>query len=135
VVGAVQPVPPFNFKRSQQNAERMIARWGRRGALRRVGVKDVNVRLALIAYTPMERMGKMIDALDRKALIGGIDLDGETVLEPDPDRDRLITFKVDPVTGLTLLPFVDDESLKIVQRSGRIDPGGLVVFWRLQVRR
>ncbi len=135
MVGAVQPAPPFNFLRSQHNAARMIARWGRRGALRRVGAKDIAVRIVLIEYSPMERMGKMIDAMDRKALVYGTDLDGETVLEPDPDRDRLITFKVDPFTGLPLSPFVDDESLKIVQRPGRIAMNGLVVFWRLQVRR
>jgi hypothetical protein len=131
----VQPVPPFNFLRSQANAARMITRWGRRGALRRVGSGDVLVRVVILEYTPQERIGKVIDPLDRKALVYGSDLDGETVLEPDPDRDRLITFKVDPATGLPLSPFVDDESLKIVQRPGRIAMNGLVVFWRLQVRR
>lgn len=115
----------------------MISRWGRPwpSALRRIGSPDVHVLACLLQYSPVERMGQMVNPLDRKALIASIDLDGNQILEPDPAKDRLVTFKVDPTTGLAIQPLVVDENLTIVMTPGRIEMIGLVVFWRLQVRR
>ena len=129
--------PRFNFTRSRATATRQLDRWGMDAALRRNGRADVMVRCVILEYSPKERQGQpqLIEQLDRKALITAFDQDGNIIDEPFPGKDRLVTFRVDPLTGLSLTPLQDAENLQIVAKPGRIGPSGVVVFWRLQVRR
>jgi hypothetical protein len=126
--------PRFNFARSQSVALNQIDRWGRDGVLRRNGRADVPVRACFVSFSPQERRGRVVDPLDRKALVPATDQNGNAVLEPDPDRDRLIIWQVDQ-TMQTVMPLTQDENLAIIEKPGRIDPAGTLLFWRLYVRR
>jgi hypothetical protein len=74
-------------------------------------------------YSPHERMGKVINQTDRKALVSPVGL----TIVPDSEQDRLVT--LDPVTGLEL------ETLRIIAPIGKMAPAGVVVYWELQLRR
>jgi len=108
----------------------MLAKWGSLGALRRQGIPDRQCRVLIQDYGPIERMGKLIDPIDRLALISALAPDG-TVLDPPPDRekDRLVTY----VPGSN--PLQDDEVLHFSAPTGKLNPGSVVVYWELKVRK
>src|SRR5262245_19714556 len=126
--------PKVNFTRSQRVSSNMIDGWDRDGALRRPGRKDVMIRVSVLQYSWLERQGRLVDPTDRKALVAAYDIDGNIIAQPDPDKDRLITFLHD-AHGNTLPSMQVDESLMIIGHPGRMDMNGVLVFWRMQVRR
>lgn len=116
----------IDYDRFKATANAMIARWGMKAVLRRVGMADRWVTVVITNYTPMERTGQMRNPLDRKALVS---VDGMT-LPPDQERDRLITF-MQPIGAVP----IEHESLKIVEPPGRVDMAGEAVLYRLSVRK
>ena len=78
------------------------------------------------AWTPREMMGRLFEPTDRLAVVSALGLTDP----PVHTKDRLITF-VQP-RGASL---VEDENLRILSPPERIDPAGLVIAWRLRVRR
>jgi len=116
-------------------AYNQIDRWGRDAVLRRIGRADIPVRVAVLQFSPQEHQRMQLDPLDRKALLAPFDTNGNPIAEPSPDLDQLVLWRVDPLTRQAIQPLVVDEYLSIVQIAGRIDYAGIVVFWRLAVRR
>ena len=126
--------PHFNFSRSQRVALNQIDRWGRDAAIRRPGRADIQVRAVFLQYEPNEYPGQRLDVLDRTVLVAPIDQNGNSVAEPDPEQDRLITWQV-TMTGQTAQPLTQDESLQITMRSDRLNMDGTLLYWELRVRR
>src|SRR5216683_2302847 len=102
-----------DFLRSRATADQMIRKWGVAGALRRAS-GDRPVTVVIQDYSPIERIGKMIDPVDRLALVSAVAPDG-SVLDPPPDReqDRLVTFVPDSDQ-------VEDEVLRISAPVGKL---------------
>jgi hypothetical protein len=116
-----------NYWATRQRASRQIEKYGMAAVLRRVNAPDRWVILEIQDYMPEERIGKMIDPVDRLAIVkASPELDK---VPPDRDLDRVITF-VQPMGT----PPVQYEVLKITAPVDKIAPGGIVLYWSLQVR-
>jgi hypothetical protein len=125
--------PRVDYTRKRRTADGLIRKYsdgGGNAVLRRVGAPDRACSVIIQDYSPMERVGKMINPIDRLAIMSALAPDG-TVLSPEPDQevDRLVTFKV-PLAK----PPVEDEVLRIVQPPGKLNPGNVVLYWELQIR-
>ena len=103
-----------------------IKRIGMSAALRREGSPDRKIWMYFGQWTAREMMGRMIDPLERVAVVSALGLTDP----PTHTRDRLITFVQPPA----FVP-VEDENLRILAPPDRIDPAGVVIAWRLRVRR
>jgi hypothetical protein len=103
-------------------ADRLISKYGAPAVLRR-NTGDRACVAFISEYSPHERIGKVINQTDRKALVSPVGL----TAAPDSEQDRLVT--LDPVTGLEL------ETLRIIAPIGKMAPAGVVVYWELQIRR
>lgn len=116
-----------DYYRSRRTARRMIERAGQSAVLRRAGAADRWCSVVIQDYGPMERLGKMYDPTDRKALIAVND----DLLRTPPDRDLdvLILFQQ---------PIFDDpveyEKLRFTAPIVPIAPSGIVVRWKATVR-
>lgn len=117
-----------DFIRSRAKADQMIQKWGVPGVLRRAS-GDRPCWVLIQDYSPIERMGKMIDPIDRLALVSAIERGtGNVLLAPDREQDRIVTF----VPGSD--PLVEDETLRMSAPPGKLAPGNVVVYWELRVR-
>lgn len=129
---------PIDFTKSRKSADGMIRRWGMLNppAVLRRASGDRAVIAGITRYNAMEKMGKLIDPVDRKAYISALTPDG-TVLDPPPDRefDRIITFVQGAPGSPPPDPAIEHENLRIVTPPGKIAPADTVVMWELQVRR
>lgn len=122
---------PIDFTPSRLRWHNHIGRWSNwsRAVLRRVGAPDRACVACVTQYQPQERVGKMVDPEARKARISALQLDGVTVLTPDPDRERdsLIIFNKD---GTEQPPY------RLAAKPGREEPvAGFTLFWTVQVLR
>lgn len=97
----------------------MILKWGVAAVLRRAS-GDRPCTTAITTFAPMERVGKITNPVDRKALVSALAPDGTVLVPPDFEQDRLV---------------VGGEELKIVEPAGQVGSSDVVVFWRLTVRR
>jgi hypothetical protein len=125
---------PFDYRATQKKADAMIRRHtggGGNALLRRVGAPDRRVSALVTAFSPMERLGKLINPVDRKVALSALAPDG-SVLSPPPDQevDRLVMLQVPLGT-----PPVESQTLRIVQPPGEVAPdGSTVVYYDLVVR-
>jgi len=117
----------YDYSAAVAMADEMIHEYGAVAVLRRTAGDRLCIACVL-DYTPEERQGKLINAVDRFALLSAKDPSG-ALLEPPPnkDLDHLVTF-IPETYG------EEDEVLKIVQPPGKLAPSGVVVYWELQVR-
>jgi hypothetical protein len=117
-----------DYTKTRATADRMIRKWGSTAVLRRQDAADRQCTAFITNFDPMERMGKLTNPLDRKALVSALAPDG-TLLNPAPDeqKDRLIA--LDPSTG------AETDNLHIFEPPDRVDPAGVVVLYQLAVRR
>jgi hypothetical protein len=125
--------PRIDYNTKIRTADGMIRKYsggGGNAVLRRVGAPDRAVSMIFQDFTPMERVGKMINPIDRLALVSLLAPDG-TALTPPPDQelDRLVTFQM-PLAS----PPVEAETLRIVQPPGKLNPGNVTIYYELQVR-
>jgi hypothetical protein len=118
--GALDP------KRLMLVVDREIKRVGMMATLRREGAADRPCWMYFGQWSPAELMGRLIEPLDRVAVVSAVGLTDP----PTHTKDRLITF-VQPVGANR----VEDENLRILSPPIRIDPAGIVIAWRLRVRR
>jgi hypothetical protein len=113
----------MDYSRERAIANAMIAKYGSPAILRRENGGDRSCIAFISEYTPHERVGKLINQTDRKALLSPVGL----TLEPDSEQDTLVT--LDPASGAEL------ETLRIVSPIGKLAPANIIVYWELQVRR
>lgn len=73
-------------------------------------------------YTPIERMGKLTNPIDQKALVSVKGL----ATKPDSENETLVTL----VRGTS----TENEVLRIVAPATVIAPGGVTIMYELQVR-
>jgi len=111
----------MNWARLQGVADKLIKKYGRNAILRRAA-GDRPCTVVEIQFDPREQRGQLSDLIHRTILVSAVDL----VLAPEMSKDTLITL----VPGGT----VEDEVLKIVAPPTRLAPGGIVVYWELNVR-
>jgi hypothetical protein len=119
-VGTLDPA------RMQLVVDREIRRIGMSAVLRREGAADRQIWMYFGQWSPAELMGRLIEPLDRVAVVSAVGLTDP----PTHTKDRLITFVQPP----SFTP-VEDENLRILSPPIRIDPAGVVIAWRLRVRR
>lgn len=102
----------------------LISQHGQACVLRRAS-GDRWVRAFIRRFTQREMMGGLVDPLVRYAIVA-------VPIDPPPDhqQDRLVTF-VQPLSD----PPVELETLRILTNPERIEPAGIIAFWKLQVRR
>jgi len=125
------PVGQINYARSQAVADRMIRKGGMQAVLRRPGMADRPCSVLQMEFSPMERMGKLVNPTDRKFIVSTIVPGaGGTLIAPDAEQDALVTFVQPPGS-----PPVQHEVLRIVAPVGKSALADVVVFWRLTVRR
>jgi hypothetical protein len=116
----------FDYSRSQATADRLIAKFGQPGTIRRPGAAsgdpwnptigpatDYPCTLVVLDYTAREIDGTLILASDRKVYVATAGLD----VTPEPS-DQVV---------------VGSEVLSIVN-VGRLAPAGVDVFFLLQAR-
>lgn len=97
---------------------------GYRAFLRR-GSTDREVVACIVGPRPNERAGSLYAPEDRKALLSALDIDGNVLAEPSKNDDMLVVRATDGT----------EVKHKIQAIPGRSEPGGIVVMWKLQVRR
>jgi len=117
-------VPPLDMARSRSTIDRGIKRVGMQAVLR----SDAGDRwcwLFFSEWNPREMMSRLIEPMDRRAIISAVDLPDE----PQFGIERLVTFK-QPLGN----PPVEWETLQILDPPKRIDPGGLTLCWDCRVR-
>jgi hypothetical protein len=118
-------VPPLALDRMRKTLDRQIRRIGVQAVLRSVD-GDRWCWMFFSEWTPRELMSRLIEPMDRRAIISAIDL-------PDAPQfgiERLVTF----VQPMALGHPVEAETLQIVDPPRRIDPGGIVLCWDCRVR-
>jgi hypothetical protein len=113
----------MDYARERTIADAMIRRYGAPAILRRDNGGDRSCLAFISEYSPHERVGKLVNQTDRKALLSPIDLS----IDPDSEQDTLVT--LDPATGVEL------ETLRIISPVGKLAPANIVIYWELQVRR
>jgi len=119
----------INYTGVRNRADRMIKRYGQTALLRRgeTGYEIDRECTALeIAYTPSEKR-RLQNLTDRKVLLSARNLD----IPPDKELDTLVM--LDQTTLDNTEP-TELEVLKIIAPPGKLSPGGVVVYWELQVR-
>jgi hypothetical protein len=125
-ISTSQWVPSLSLERMRGTIDRQIKRIGVQAVLRSDGVGDRWCWMFFSEWTPRELMARLIEPMDRRAIISAIDL-------PDAPQfgvERLVTF----VQPLDMGNPVEDETLQIVDPPRRIDPGGAVLCWDCRVR-
>jgi len=110
----------FAYTATQIKADAMIRKYGMTAVLRRVGSPDRQCTVFEDRFSPMERVGKMINPIDRKMLVSPLAPDG-TQLTPAPDHE------VDVLVTAT-------ETLRLIEPAERLAPAGVVLYWTLAVR-
>ena len=113
----------MDYVRQRNVANDMIRKYGARAILRRDNGGDRPCWAFISDYSPQEKVGKLINQTDRKALVSPIGLD----IDPDSEQDKLVTF--DPATG------AEKETLRIIAPIGKLAPAEVVIYFELQVRR
>src|SRR5271169_6569708 len=88
-----------NYTRTRERVDRTIRNTGMQAVLRRAGIPDRPVSITIQEYDARERMGKLIDPIDRLCIMSALDpITGDPMaILPDREQDRLITF-VQPVS-------------------------------------
>lgn len=120
----------INWYSKQLTCDRMIRKFGMAAVLRRTVnsvVVDRACTAAVVDYNPMEARGKLLNPIDRVALISARGLSPA----PDNEKDTLVTFV--PQTDPTQAPVVD-QILKLVEPPSRIGPADIPVYWEVKVR-
>jgi hypothetical protein len=107
----------------------MIRKYGAPAVLRRrldnpVAPGDRPCIAAEVEIKPEEKVGRMVNDVDRTVLISALGLD----VAPNQYDDVLVTFV--PNTN----PPQEFEHLKPVKAPGKLSPAGVVVYWELVVR-
>lgn len=97
-----------------ETANRMIERWGQTAILRRAS-GDRTCIVAVSTFSPMERMGQMLNPVDRKAIVSAKGLD----IPPDQEQDRLV---------------VGDEVLRIIEPPKQNGTADKVIYYSMAVR-
>jgi hypothetical protein len=123
---ALQPsprVPALDPYRLMATIDRQVKRIGMIATLRR-DTGDRQCWMFFGAWNPIELMGHLENLTDRLAIISAAGLTDP----PTHTKDRLITFVQPDGT-------VEDENLRILSVAERIAPGGVVIAWKLRVRR
>ncbi len=119
----------INYIGIRNRADRMIRRYGQTALLRRgeTGYEIDRECTALeVQYNASEKR-RLQNLTDRKMLISARDL----TVAPDKELDRLVI--LDQST-LNNVPPTELEVLKIFAPPGKLSPGGIVVYWEVQVR-
>ncbi len=121
---------PHDYQRSRRVATGMIKKWGGLGAFRRIGEADRQCFIVVQDYSPMERLGKMIDPQDRLVLVAALAPDGSLIeIPPNRESDRLVTYVRDTD------PPEDEEVLRFSAPPAPFAPGGVLTYWEIKVRR
>ena len=116
-------IPALDPQRLMGTVDREIKRIGMIAVLRRDG-GDRKCWMYFGAWTSRELMGRLENLTDRLAIISAVDLTDP----PLHTKDRLITF-VQPGGR------IENENLRIISVVERIEPAGIPIAWKLQVRR
>lgn len=103
----------FDYARSQQTAERLIARFGQVGKHRR-GATDTPIKLAVLEYAAREIDGTRVQVGDRRIYISPIGAPG----------DMRAGDKIIDAAGV---PYV-------IILASPMSPAGIVAYWDLQAR-
>lgn len=123
-------VPRVNYAAKRDMAVDMITRWGAPAVLRNLKTNVDRPCIAFVTnYSPQERAGTMIDPTYRKALVSPLAPDGSVLDAPSRESDTLVTFIPDTD------PPQEYEKLKIMAPPDKISPTGIVLYWKLSVRR
>jgi hypothetical protein len=125
----------YDYAGLQVRVQNMIAKYGRVGVLRRAGLADRAIKVALINYTTNEqgRSGGLIQSSDRHGFVSALPGDTKTpnILTNPPsyeDEDRV-------VVGATATEFIAPfEEFTMAKPAEKLDPAGTVVYWDLQLR-
>ncbi len=115
-----------DYSRTRAIADRLLQKFGALAVLRRAS-GDRNCWTAVIDYKPIERLGKLLDPMDRRALVSAVDPDdGTDLLPPDSEQDRLIVTSPQE-------PF-ETQTWRILAPVGKYAVGPKVIVYDLQVR-
>lgn len=122
-------MPTNDYTADQQTADDMIVEFGATAILRREDFEDRYCVACEIDATPQERIGKLMNAVDRIFLVSVYDPTG-ALLDPPPQYQRDVLITLVPETD----PSEEDETLKIMAPVGRLAPAVIPVYYELQVR-
>ena len=119
----------FSYEKTLRQVEGIVETMGMPALLRRGVVPNVSdrpCRIFIRKYSPREMLGGLVDPMERMVIMSPRGLK----IPPDHNVDSLITF-IQPMTD----PPVEDENLRIIEPATKISPAGIVVAWKLRVRR
>jgi hypothetical protein len=107
----------YNYAPIQKAAANLISQFGTDAIIRRKGAGDFTVSVVIIEYHQSEKVGKLIQYNDRKALLAA---QGLTFLPINVETDQLILDSGKPLQIVSVF---------------QVAPGGVDVMFELQVRR
>lgn len=115
----------FDYARARATAERLIAKFGQAGAIRRIVASGPSYDPTL---TPVDHPCKLVDLdIDERTIDGTLVMRG----------DRMVYLSTE---GLGITPELSDKVLiggveHAIKNVLPLAPGGTVVFWQLQARK
>jgi hypothetical protein len=124
------PLSPWNYFETAEQCANIVAAMGQPAALRRGVAPDVMDRPCRIFFrrhSVREMLGGLVDPMERRVIMAAKGLS----IPPDINVDSLITFvqPMDPDRPVEL------ENLRITKPAEPVGPAGVVVIWRMWVRR
>jgi hypothetical protein len=122
-------VDRFSYEKTISQVGGIIRTMGMPAVLRRgivPNISDRPCRIFVRKYTVREMMGGLVDPMERFVLMSA---DGLKI-PPEHSIDSIITF-FQPMTE----PPIEDENLRIIEPAVPIKPAGILVAWKVRVRR
>jgi len=105
---------------ARATADRIISEWGFTAVLRRTS-GDRACEAALVDFSPRERDGQLIQAVDRRFILKATGL----TVPPYQEVDKFV--RTDPDTSA-------EEVLRIVEPPGKLEHQGRIVYWTIHCR-
>jgi hypothetical protein len=123
------PLSSWNYFETADQCASIIAAMGQPAVLRRGVAPDTMDRPCRIFFrrhTVAEMLGGLVDPMERRVILAAKGL----TIPPDINVDSLITF-IQPLGN----PPVELENLRITKPAEPVAPAGVVIIWRMWVRR
>lgn len=115
----------WDYFQTRREVDHILTSMGAPCVLRR-STGDRWVTAFLFRWRPSIQMGGLVDPMERLVLLSTKGL----TIPPDNNYDSLVTF-IQPLADIP----VEDENLRIVAPPARVQPAGVLLYWKMRVRR
>jgi hypothetical protein len=110
-------VASYDYSKILATAQNLVAKFGQDAIIRRKGAGDFAVSVVMVEYHQAEKVGKLVQYNDRKAVMSAA---GLGFLPINPETDQLVLSGQKPMQIVSVF---------------QVAPGGVDIIFELQVRR